>query len=140
MPSREIRPMSELSLCYELSLALALNTGAVANYCYANAWHTLEALTAWPDVCLVEGWMVLAQATEVTVIEHCWCERGSQILDPSIVLLVPRSLCPSVGYFPGVRRTRADLHRLACCVLPYVRSCGQFGADGMGQPEYCTVY
>lgn len=127
-------------VCYDLSLAMALCTQAIPNHCYANAWQTLEALAAWPELCLVEGWMVLEQPTEITVIEHGWCEHNGLLIDPSIVLLLPKSACLAVHYFPGVRRQRAELHTLATRDLPYVCSCGQYGPDGFGHPDYQAAY
>lgn len=129
-------------MAYELSLAVALATGAMANYCYANAWYASEALAEWPDLLLVEGWIILEQATQVTLIEHCWLERGnpSLIMDPSMVLLVPRSLFHQVHYFAGVRRTRAEMQTVACSDLPLVRSSGSYGPDGLEHADYCAAY
>jgi hypothetical protein len=129
-------------MAYELSLAVALATGVMAHYCYANAWHASEALAEWSDLLLVEGWVVLEQTTQVTLIEHCWLEHGNpgRIIDPSMVLLVPRSLLHQVHYFAGVRRTRAEMQTVACGDLPLVRSSGSYGPDGLEQVDYCTAY
>ncbi len=129
-------------LAYEASFALALATGAVANYCYANSWHAFEALADpdWPDVFLVEGWLVLEQTSQVTLIEHCWCERSGLILDPSLVLLVPQRASAQAHYFAGVRRERAELQTLACRDLPYVRSSGHYGPDGLEHADYRAAY
>lgn len=131
---------TEPALCYELSLALALSTGAVPHQCYANAYHACEALSNWPTLCLIEGWMVLEQVGQVAVIEHAWCEGDDLILDPSLVLLGPWSLCQGARYIPGVRHKADALRALTCRDLPWVRTCGQFGPDGMGQPEYHAAY
>ena len=127
-------------LAYDISLVVALSTGAVPNYCYANAWHVSQALTEWPDLLLVEGWLVLEQATEVAVIEHCWCEHGSLVVDPSLVLLIPQRLASQALYFAGVRRDRAELQTLACRDLPYVRLSGNYGPDGLEHTEYRAAY
>lgn len=131
---------NEAALSYEWSLALALSTGALANSCYANAAEALNALADWPDASLVEGWIVLEQALQVTIIEHCWCERGDLLLDPSIVLLLPQRLSQAVRYFPGVWRGQEEMHTLACRDLPFVRSCGRYGLDGLGHPAYRAAY
>lgn len=131
---------SQPGLAYTFSLALALSIGAIPNHCYANAWETFQVLADRPDSSLIEGWMVLEQASEITLIEHCWCQCGQATVDPSIVLLLRRSQCQQAHYIPGIQRTQAELQRLACRDLPYVRSCGQFGPDGMGHPEYCSAY
>ncbi len=133
-------PAETNSLCYELSLAMAWSIAAVPNQCYANAWHTLDALAAWPDLRLVEGWMVLEQATEITVIEHAWCAHNTLLIDPSLVLLLPKAACLAAHYFPGVRRQWADLRSQAVCDLPLVRSCGRYGPDGFGHPDYQAAY
>lgn len=129
-----------LALAFEISLALALATGAVANACYANAWETIFALTGWPDLRLVEGWLVLEQASQVTIIEHCWCEHDGLIVDPSIVLLAPQRSCLQAHYFAGVHRDRAELQTLVCRDLPYVRASGNYGPDGLEHAEYRAAY
>ncbi len=135
-----MNPDETSSLCYELSLAIAWSIAAVPNQCYANAWHTLDALAAWADLRLIEGWMVLEQATEITVVEHAWCARDSLLIDPSLVLLLPKTACLAAHFFPGVSRQRADLRALAACDLPLVRSCGHYGPDGFGHPDYQAAY
>lgn len=129
-------------IAYEVSLAVALATGSLANYCYANAWHAYEALAEWPDLLVVEGWIVLEQATQVTLIEHCWLERSSPslIVDPSMVLLVPQRLIHWAHYFAGIRRARAEMHQLSCRDLPYVRSSGNYGPDGLEHADYRAAY
>jgi hypothetical protein len=128
------------ALDYELSLACALCTGAVPSYCYANAWHTLEALAQRPEVFLVEGWLVWEQTRQITLLEHGWCAWGDALLDPSMVLLVRQSQCSSLFYVPGVIYSWSDLQQVAYRDLPVVRSCGQFGPEGMGHPMYRAAY
>lgn len=132
--------ITEPILSYELSLAVAWSTGALPHACYANAFHACEALAAWPDRTLVEGWIVIEQATQVALIEHAWCEVPGLILDPSIALLGPRDLCQAVRYIAGIRHEPTVLRMLACHDLPWVRTCGRFGPDGMGHPEYRDAY
>lgn len=88
----------------------------------------------------MEGWITLEQTTEISVIEHGWCESGGQILDPSIVLVASPRLAQSVQYFPGVQHDRAEWPTLACRDLPLVRSCGQYGMDGRGHSAYQAAY
>lgn len=126
-------------LSYDFSLAVALLTGAVPHFCYANAWHALLACPDLQEASLVEGWIVLEQPTQVTLIEHGWCEyAGHLILDPSLVLLMKRT--QPVLYVPGVCRDRAEVQRLSCADLPLVRSVGTYGPDGMGHPAYRAAY
>ena len=128
------------TLSYEYSLAVALSTGALPHACYANAYRASKVLVEWPDLTLVEGWIVIEQATSVALIEHAWCEGNGLILDPSIVLLGSRSFCQAVRYIPGIRHGSAALRTLASRDLPWVRTCGRFGPDGMGHPEYRAAY
>jgi hypothetical protein len=125
-------------LAYELSLVVAFATGAEPNYCYTNAWHAILELPLLQDARLVEGWIVLEQ-TQISVIEHCWCEcPDGLIVDPSLVLLIRRN--HPVFYFAGIRRDRSEVERLTCRELPYVRSVGSYGSDGMGHTGYRAAY
>ncbi len=131
----ELRP----ALAYELSLMVAFATGAEPNYCYANAWHAILELPLLQDAQLVEGWIVLEQPPQISVIEHCWCEYADGlIVDPSIVLLIQKG--HPVFYFPGIRHDRQAVEILPCCALPYVCSVGTYGPDGMGHASYRAAY
>lgn len=102
-PLESAESKEQPALDYELSLVVAFATGAVPNYCYANMWHTIRELPELRDAQLVEGWIVLEQATRVSLVEHCWSEcEDHLIVDPSIVLCIRRA--HPVFYFPGIRR------------------------------------
>jgi hypothetical protein len=126
-------------LAYELSLVVAFATGAAPHYCYANVWHAIMELLLLQDARLVEGWIVLEQQTQVSVTEHCWCEcPDGLIIDPSLVLLVRRGY--PIFYFSGIRHARSEVENLSCRDLPYVRSVGIYGPDGMGHADYRAAY
>jgi hypothetical protein len=126
-------------LDYKLSLMVAFITDAQPNYCYANTWHAITDLAMLQDAQLIEGWIVLEQEMRVLLIEHCWCETADGlIVDPSIVLLFPQS--QPVRYFSGIRRDQFEVKMLTCRDLPYVRSVGTYGSDGMGHTDYRAAY
>ncbi len=125
-------------LAYEWSLAVALATEAVPNYCYANVWHAITELVELSEALLVEGWVVTEQESQVLLIEHCWCERTNSIIDPSLVLLM-RCGQP-VRYFSGIQRNLPEVRTLVCKQLPRVCSIGTYGRDGMKNTDYRAAY
>ena len=137
--SNEILPIRMLpQVAYEWSLAVALATGALPNYCYDNVWHAMTELEELTDAFLIEGWVVLEQEHSISLVEHCWCEHENRIIDPSLVLLVGREQAPT--YFAGIRRDRSEIRFLTCEQLPRVRSLGSYGYDGMGHTGYRAAF
>ncbi|HEU5377139.1 MAG TPA: hypothetical protein VFV38_17040 [Ktedonobacteraceae bacterium] len=120
-----------------LSRAIAAAIDAQKHHCAVNAWR---ALILFPEHFrdgghLVEGWLVIEDAEQVTLVEHVWCERANeQVVDPSILLLVPETTL--VAYFPGVRRSYAEAEALEGAWFPHVRFDGLHGVDGLGHAGY----
>src|SRR5690348_2736334 len=88
---------------YERSCLVALITGAMPHRCYANAWHAFLGHAEWfAEGYLVEGWIVFETLRQIHVVEHAWCANSwGEIIDPSIVLLLPRN--QPVFFFPAIR-------------------------------------
>jgi hypothetical protein len=120
-----------------LSRKVATTIGARPNHCATNAWR---ALIECPDLFregghLVEGWFVIEEAAQVTLVEHVWCcLANGLIVDPSVLLLVEEST--PVFYFPGVMRTSVETEALEGAFFPHVRFDGRHGDDGLGHPGY----
>jgi hypothetical protein len=114
---------------------------AQPNHCAVNAWRALIEL---PDLFreegyLVEGWMVIEEATQVALVEHVWCcLADGRIVDPSVLLLVSEHT--PVWYFAGLRRTYAETEALEGELFPHVRFEGAYGADGLGHPGYKAAW
>jgi hypothetical protein len=123
-----------------LSRKVAAAIGAQKNHCAANAWR---ALIEFPELFrrgghLVEGWFVIEEEGQVTLVEHVWCELANGlIVDPSVLLLVPETT--PVFYFPGLTRDYAETEALEGELFPHVRFDGLHGDDGLGHPGYMAA-
>lgn len=137
MSTKRVRETVQVAL----SRAIAAAIGAQKNHCAANAWR---ALILFPEHFragghLVEGWLVIEDAAQVTLVEHVWCERANgQVVDPSILLLMPETTL--VEYFPGVRRGYTEAEALEGAWFPHVRFDGLHGADGLGHAGYQAAH
>lgn len=125
------------TLLVALSRRIAAETDAQKNCCAANAWR---ALIEFPELFregghLVEGWLVIEEQQQITLVEHVWCELADgHIIDPSILLLLPETT--PFFYFPGLLRDYAETEALEGELFPHVRFDGLHGDDGLGHPGY----
>ena len=125
------------SVALELSRMVATATGARSNHGAANAWR---ALLTFPELFredghLVEGWFVIEEEDQITLVEHVWCELADgRIVDPSVLLLVSESI--PVFYFSGLTRTFEETESLEGELFPHVGFDGIHGEDGLGHPAY----
>jgi hypothetical protein len=125
---------------YALSWLIARQTAPVWGHCYQNAYPTFFAFPALfdPHGQFIEGWIVFEDSNQVVLMEHGWLvSNGGRIIDPTIVLTV--ACGQPVHYFPGVRRSRAELEALEHELFPRVRF-SSYGDDGMGHPDYRAAY
>ena len=126
------------TLLVALSRRVAAAIDAQPNHCALNAWRTL---IDFPELFreaghLVEGWCVIAEEEQVTLVEHVWCtlDDGQKIVDPSILLLVKDST--PLFYFSGLTRTYTETEALEGALFPHVRFDGVHGDDGLGHAGY----
>ncbi|MEO6892097.1 MAG: hypothetical protein ABI324_24180 [Ktedonobacteraceae bacterium] len=132
-------PLVSRDLASEASWYVALVTHAHPHRCYSNASRALLLL---PDLLcrFVEGWVVVEGARRIVIIEHGWCLKGHQIIDPTWALLPKPGDQPVPVYIAGVGYTREETQALMGTCLPHVCCCGLYGNDGMQHPAYQAAY
>ena len=92
----------------ELSRRAALEVGAEAQQCYANAWRALRDLPELAGALYVDGYAVDRMHdvhASLGVIEHGWIELDGRIVDPTL-----HDDREPLAYYPGLRFTLGELH------------------------------
>lgn len=140
---REKRMQDHLD--HEMSLLIALVTGAHPNSCFDNILNMF--LRYFPNELaahgrFIEGWYVVDLGEEVVLNEHGWAELpNGTIIDPTVTLLV--SSDRPVFYFAGAERSKQEVEAITHnkdAWFPYVRGSGLYGEDGLGHPAYKAAY
>ena len=127
----------------ELSRRAALEVGAEAQQCYANAWRALRDLPELAGALYVEGYAVDRMHdvhASLGVIEHGWIELDGRIVDPTL-----HDDREPLAYYPGLRFTLGELHTAMHTIpkttnedLPIFYRLGWGGQDSPDMPSRFT--